>query len=303
MRFFFNVVVFLFFFVSIAAAQELTREQKVQKFEELNSQIKTLGDDIIAPSAKDLKQAQKEGFNVVRLLPRERYDHKFTIQGGGSFYSFTTGSHNYQKIAQVSLDQNKLSVGFSGADYGFIADLGETPLTDITEETAEVNFLINYKPPTNEPDIRVEQLKAPHYEANGLTYKTYIPAVVAHSYILRAISFGRADILVTFKVYRKDTDGSLIIFWKIIKNFETPKIERNKTVVKDSETIVETIDSKTADAVQTILIKKGLFNVWVEATNKEVVLRGTVPKGKMAEAVMHAHETGKRKIRNELTEQ
>ncbi len=174
MRFFFNVVVFLFFFVSIAAAQELTREQKVQKFEELNSQIKTLGDDIIAPSAKDLKQAQKEGFNVVRLLPRERYDHKLTVQGGGSYYSFTTGSHDYQKIAQVGLEQNNLKVGFAGVDYGFIADLSEMPLTDITEETAEMNFLINYKPPTNEADVRVEARKAHRFEMNGSTYKDRI---------------------------------------------------------------------------------------------------------------------------------
>ncbi|MBA3335448.1 MAG: hypothetical protein H0T08_07550 [Acidobacteria bacterium] len=303
MRFFFNVVVFLFFFVSIAAAQELTREQKVQKFEELNSQIKTLGDDIIAPSAKDLKQAQKEGFNVVRLLPRERYDHKLTVQGGGSYYSFTTGSHDYQKIAQVGLEQNNLKVGFAGVDYGFIADLSEMPLTDITEETAEMNFLINYKPPTNEADVRVEARKAHRFEMNGSTYKDRIPAVVTHSYILRAISFDRADVLVAFKVYRKDADGSLIIFWKLIKKFEVPKLERNITAVKDSETIVETIDSKTADAVQTVLIEKGLFNVLVEATNKEVILRGTVPKGKIAEAIIHASETGKRKVRNELVEQ
>ncbi len=71
MRFFFNVVVFLFFFVSIAAAQELTREQKLQKIDELNNQIKKLENDVIAPSAKDLKQAQKEGFNAARIIPRE----------------------------------------------------------------------------------------------------------------------------------------------------------------------------------------------------------------------------------------
>lgn len=87
---------------------------------------------------------------------------------------------------------------------------------------------------------------------------------------------------------------------EIDKNFETPKIERNKTVVKDSETI----DSKTADAVQTVLIQKGLFNVWVEATNKEIILQGTVPKGKLAEAVMHASEAaGGKRVVNRLTEQ
>ncbi len=228
MRFSFKVIVSIFLFVSIAAAQELTREQKLQKIDELNNQIKLLENDVIAPTIKDLRQAQKEGFDVVRILPRERYENKFITQGGGSYFSFTTGSHDYQKIAQIGLEQNKLKVGFAGADYGFITDLGETSLADITEETAEVNFLINYKPPTNEPEVRFEQSKANNYQTNGLTYKTYVPAVVAHSYILRAISFDRADILVAFKVYRKDTDGSLIIFWKSIKNFEKPTFERAK---------------------------------------------------------------------------
>lgn len=226
MHFSFKFIVFLFLFASIAAAQELTREQKLQKLDELNNQIKTLENEIILPSTKDLKQAQKEGFDVVRIMPRERYDRKLTVQGGGSYYSFTTGSHDYQKIAQVGLEQNNLKVGFAGADYGFIADLGEIPLSDVTEETTEVNFLINYKPPTNEPDVRIEQRKADRYETNGLTYKTYMPAVVAHSYILRAISFDRADVLVAFKVHRKDADGSLIIFWKTIKNFDKPFLAR-----------------------------------------------------------------------------
>jgi hypothetical protein len=226
MRFFLKVIVSIFLFVSIADAQQLTREQKLQKIDELNSQIKLLENDVISPDVKDLRQAQKEGFNVVRIMPRERYDHKLTVRGGGSYYSFTTGSHDYGRIAQVGLEQNNLKVGFAGADYGFIADLGEIPLSDVTEETAEVSFLINYKPPTNEPDVRIEQRKADRYEANGLTYKTYMPAVVAHSYILRAISFGSADVLVAFKVHRKDADGSLIIFWKMIKIFEKPLLAR-----------------------------------------------------------------------------
>lgn len=223
-----KIFVFVLLCCSMAFGQELTREQKLQKIDELNSQIKTLEQDVILPAEKDLRQGQKEGFGVFRLLPREKYDRKLTIQGGGSYYSFTTKSHDYQKIAQIGLEQNNLKVGFAGADYGFIADLNETPLGDVNAETAEVNFLLNYKPPTNEPDVRVEQRKAWNYQANGLTYKSYVPAVVGHSYVLRAISFDDADILVAFKVYRKDADGSLIIFWKMIENFEKPLLARNQ---------------------------------------------------------------------------
>jgi hypothetical protein len=228
MRFTLKVIVSLFLFVSVAAAQESTREQKLQKIDELNNQIKLLENDVIEPTAKDLKQAQKEGFEVVRILPREKYDHKFTVQGGGSYFSFTTGSHDYQKIAQIGLEQNYLKVGFAGADYGFIADLSETPLESITKETAELNFLVNYKPPTNEVDVRNEQRNAHNLEIDGILYKTSIPAAVGHTYILRAITFEQADQLVAFKIYRKDTDGSLIIFWKLIKDYEKPTFGRAK---------------------------------------------------------------------------
>jgi len=228
MRFTLRITIFIFLFASFIIAQDSSREQRFQQLIELNSQIRTLEKEFLLPDAKDLKRAQTQNFNVFRLMPREKFDRQFIIQGGGSNFSFTTGSHDYQKIAQIGLEQNNLKVGFAGADYGFIADLGETSLTDITEETAEVNFLINYKPPTNEPDVRVEQRKAHNYEAGNILFKDRVSAVVGHTYVLRAISFDDADTLVAFKIYRKDTDGSLIIFWKTIKNFEKPLLARNQ---------------------------------------------------------------------------
>ena len=226
MKFAVSVCVFVLLCCSIAFGQEATRDQKLQKIYDLNNQSRNLEAEFLLPDAKDLKQAEKEGFSVFRILPREKYDRKLLIQGGGSYYSFTTKSHDYQKIAQIGLEQNNLKVGFAGVDYGFIADLGEKPLADITKETGEVNFLVNYKPPTIEPEVRIEQRKAHNYETDGFSYKRHIPAVVGHAYVLRAISYNDADVLVAFKVYRKDADGSLIIFWKLIENFEKPLLAR-----------------------------------------------------------------------------
>lgn len=296
----FSIKIFVLFLLcsSVIFGQELSREQKLQKIDELNSQIKLLENDVILPDEKDLKQAQKEGFSVFRLNPREKYDRKFTVQGGGSYYSFTTKSHDYQKISQIGLEQNYLKVGFAGADYGFIADLGETPLADISGETSEVNFLVNYRPPTDEPDVRVEQRKASNYEANGFTYKERFPAVVGHSYILRAISFDRADILVALRIHRKDSDGSLIIFWKLIEQFEKPILNRsNLTLQKQSDT--EFWHEKVSNA----LIIKGFYNVTVDVSTIPMTLRGTVPKGKLAEVVLTAMEAnGGKPVKNEINE-
>jgi hypothetical protein len=300
MRFSLKVIVSLFLFVSITAAQELTREQKLQKIDELNNQIKTLENDVISPSAKDLKQAQKDGFSVFRIMPREKYDRKLTISGGGAYFSFARKTSEYGQGSDIELSQGYLSVGFAGADYGFIYDLGETSLADVSDDSGGVTFLINYKPPTNEPVIRIEQRKDHEYESDGILYKRRLPGIVGHTYILRSILFDRYDVLVALKIHRKDTDGSLVIFWKLIKNFEMPKLERSKIVVNAGET---TVDSETANAVQKALIEKSLFNVSVEANNKEVILRGIIPKGKMADAVRIRQETAKRRVRNELAEQ
>lgn len=222
-----QILVFVALCSSIVFGQELTREQKLQKINELHGQINSLELDVLTPDAKDLSRARKEGHGVFRIMPREKYDRKLTIQGGGSYYSFTTKSHDYQKIAQIGLEQNNLKVGFAGADYGFIADLGEIALADVTGDTAEANFLINYKPPTNEPEVRIEQRRAHKYETDGTLYKSRLPAVVGHSYVLRAISFEEADVLVALKIHRKDADGSLIVFWKLLENFEKPLLARN----------------------------------------------------------------------------
>lgn len=318
MRFAFKIFFLVSLFASITSAQVLSREQKIQelqtlgsKAEEMRSRLEKietrreeLEEEILAVTAADLAEAERENASAFRIFPRGLLENKISIRGGAAYYSFTNESHDYNETPQIELQNGDFSVGFYGANFGFISDADEIPLSKITEQNKNLSFLINYRPPTIESEARNEYRKAGKgFDANGASYKKQISAIVGHAYVLRAVSFDEADTLVAFKVYRKDTDGSLIIFWKNIENFETPKLERNKTVTNTGETTVETIDSETARQVQNALTEKGLFNVSVEATTTEVTLRGTVPKGKLAEAVRIGHETGKRKINNQLTEQ
>lgn len=269
MKFAVRIFVFVLVCCSIAFGQELTREQKFQKIIDPNNQNKELEQEFVLPDVRDLKQAEKEGFSAFRILPRETYDrNKLTIRGGGSYYSFTTKLHDYYKTPQIGLQQNNLKVGFAGADYGFIADLGEKSLADITQSTSEVNFLINYKPPKYEPEIRNEALKSARYDVDGFSFKSRIPAVVGHAYVLRAITFGINDVLVAFKVHRKDTDGSLIIFWKPLETFETPKM------------LYQT-DAELTGKIEKILETNNFNDVEFEVKDNFVVLRGTVSKGQI----------------------
>jgi len=305
MRYAFKVFIFVLLIASIGNAQDLLREQKLQKIEELNNQMKALETDVILPAAEDIKKAQEQGFNVFRIMPHEKYDGVFTIRGGAAYYSFSKKAHNYNSIPQIELSSNKLSVGFAGADYGFIAYLGKIPLSTINRETAGVSFLIEYKPPTVEEEAVNEKLRR-GFEIDGINFNREVSAVVGCSYVLRAITFGQADVLVALNIYRKDTDGSLIIFWKLIDTFETPYLEKNQTSQnkrQNPETENSIPDYVMAQAIQIALLQNGFGNVSVDATNTQVTLRGTVPKGKLAEVVRTAQEVGKRKINNEVREQ
>lgn len=223
------LILFVATLPTIALTQSLTREQQFKRISELNTQIRTLEDEFLAPSPQDLSQAKAEGFEVFRLMPRETFGRALLHQGGGAFYSFTSSSNDYQKGAQIEFQQNRLSVGFGGADYGFLFDLGSIPLNYVNREIPIVAFLVSYRPPKNISEVRKEQRKAFNYETDAGTLNDRVPAVVGHTYILRSINFDRADILVALKIIREDTDGSLICFWQKIETFETPTFIRDKS--------------------------------------------------------------------------
>jgi hypothetical protein len=227
-----RVLVFVLLLSSFAAAQEPTRAQKIEKITELRSQIGTLEKDIMMPDAKDSALAAKLGVDAIRLLPREKYDGVLAIRGGGSYYSFFLKSQAYGRGSDIGLEQGYLKVGFAGADYGFMYDLGEIKLEDVTKDSKETFFLVSYKPPSLEPEVRKEQRRSWEYDANGVMYKSRLSSVVGHTYLVRSISFGSSDILVAFTVKRKDDDGSLIIFWKTIENFEKPALVQNEVAEK-----------------------------------------------------------------------
>ena len=77
----------------------------------------------------------------------------------------------------------------------------------------------------------------------------------------------------------------------------------NSTANSMTNTVTAPVnDSVAATAVRDAMQKAGLKDVTVTATTSEVILRGSVPKGKLGEAVRIATETGKRKVDNQLTE-
>jgi osmotically-inducible protein OsmY len=74
------------------------------------------------------------------------------------------------------------------------------------------------------------------------------------------------------------------------------------TAMPTTTATVAAKDATAESAVKAAMDKAGYKDVTVDANASEVTLRGTVPKGKLGDAVRIATETGKRKVNNQLTE-
>ena len=214
-------------------AQSESREELLKEIETKRTELSALEKQFLAPSDEDwlayaefLKQPNT---GLIRLLPREVYDKdsRLTIRGGGAFYSFIRLTHAYGYGSDIMLEQGQLAVGFAGADFGMLANVGDVPIEGITADFPP-RFITAYAPPEREPDAREEARRF----QNGLTidnlrYERRLPARVRTTYLLRSIDYSTSDVLVAFRVIRKDTDGSIIIVWRLLKKYPKPELARN----------------------------------------------------------------------------
>jgi hypothetical protein len=125
-----------------------------------------------------------------------------------------------------------MGVGFAGADFGFLVSLGDMPVENVSEETEAVQFMASFKTPSAELEARASYRQFayhPGHQAGRWTYRSRLPAVENQTYALRSVNYDRSDVLVAFRVVRKDADGSVVLLWKILKKYPKPLLERAAT--------------------------------------------------------------------------
>ncbi|HEX9919366.1 MAG TPA: hypothetical protein VGA87_09375 [Pyrinomonadaceae bacterium] len=216
-----------------APAQAGGRRETARKIESLREEIKSLEAELLAPARADREKfaeflAQPDT-GLIRLLPREKWDYKLSIRGGGAFYHFAGRTHEYGRGSDICLEQGMFGVGFAGADFGFIARLGDIPLEEVTADAESAGFLSTFAAPTTEPNAREQQRRSGiGFQSGEVTYKSRSPAHADSTYLLRSINYGLSDVLVAFRVVRKDEDGSMILLWKTLHKFSTPQLERDR---------------------------------------------------------------------------
>ncbi len=289
MRFFRPLLLLFTLTISITAQ---SRQQAIEKFNDLKNQTLIQEKRILAPDKEDVEKARQENVGVFRILPRETYDKwLFTINGGGAYYSFYFKIPDYGHGSDIALEQNNFSV----PNIGLLADLGEVSLNEVTKESPSANSIINYQK-VKDTNLVYEDFQTLHYQGlktSETIFKGLLPAIVGHTYLVRSINTEYYDILAAFKVQRKDSDGSLVIFWKLIEQFVTPhRSNSEKTQLPDVEILKNTKGWLRSDIFS---------NVQAEVNNGVISLRGTISKENLAYAVQLANSSGATKVLNFLT--
>jgi hypothetical protein len=177
---------------------------------------------------------REDGTGIMRLLPftgcvvdprivnvaGSCADQVPPVWGGGSFYSFRVKKHHLASYADIGLRDNLFNVGFVEHSLGLIAALGDVPLEAVTLHSQAVRPFLKLAPLKTLAETEQEFTRSrPWLEVPGHVYGATAPVGENTTYVLRSITFEPnrnkpSDVLVAFRVTRKDADGAVTVVWK-----------------------------------------------------------------------------------------
>jgi RNA polymerase sigma factor (sigma-70 family) len=170
--------------------------------------------------------SQRDG-GLARIAERGRFKSILDLDGAGAYWSFTMRSNDYQKEAQIELQQGQFSSGFAGRDRGFVLRLAKVPLDAISDKgpipgvdpavQKRVDFLRDLVPVAmseSSNDLEVDAKDVLRADEMGLRQGAI--ANLGDSYLVRCVQTGQQDVLAAFQVVAKD-DAALTLAWKILR--------------------------------------------------------------------------------------
>jgi hypothetical protein len=202
---------------------------------------------------------------IFRVLPDSAYNRPLntlqnrlvmTVKERYPFPSLGRASDGFNPSLTLHLADNNFQMLLQGADYNFMADLGDIPIEKLDSDLKKVplptrELFLNYQPPQQLEAIQVERRRfQTGKEINSDILKTKIPAKLNHTYIMRSLQFQlpeaivknqrltpqerlkidaltkiqSSDVIVAFKPVRKRSDGSYTVVWRILKQMPNPQI-------------------------------------------------------------------------------
>lgn len=161
-----------------------------------------------------------------------------------SFYSFRREKHVSELFADVRY-KNGLLISDGFLSQGIMTALGDVSLDKVSLANDELKFLTQYKPEPVSHDAADQMRKiVGGIKVGKYFYRNIWRAAENMTYAIRSIAYRgkipyrsqgfvfnlldtdkRKDVIVVFRVVRRNTDGSLTLLWKELDRKESPKLE------------------------------------------------------------------------------
>lgn len=169
---------------------------------------------------------------------------QLTLPGAGASYSFRKNMYRLKRLADISFTDNQF---LSKGKYaqGIIGNLGDVDIEKISLDSQGVKEINDFVP-EKEKDLIEKQYKKLEKGVivNNILFSNKLKAIENSTFILRNVAYNtkhytaidgvwtynefefdkRTDILVAFRVLRKNEDGSLVILWKKLAEKKSPKV-------------------------------------------------------------------------------
>lgn len=220
--------------------------------------ILAINPEVLSKYAQFLKQSKT---GVFRIFPDLNCTNNNLVRADGGcgelvsnswFYSFRAKNYSDDELFDIQL-KNGQFISRGVLSQGIIVALGDVPLENLTMSSSGMKFLSDFVPET-----KFEQVKNQFWQladtpmADGFSYAHRATAAENMTYLLRVIAYQadknfadavykdltkpamqrlgsifidkRADMIVGFRVVRKDADGGLTILWKELNRSQAPKL-------------------------------------------------------------------------------
>ncbi|MEK7832283.1 MAG: hypothetical protein AAB401_14405, partial [Acidobacteriota bacterium] len=131
--------------------------------------------------------------------------------------------------SDMAWDEDWFLGGVGGQAIGVLVDLGDVSLESVNLESGGLEYLTKFVPATTESaaEKQFQQIEKGETD-NGFSYGLFAPWKLNTTYALRSVNYDRSDLLVAFRAVRQDQNGSLIVLWKKLKSYNTPKLKKER---------------------------------------------------------------------------
>lgn len=178
----------------------------------------------------------------------------YSMPGAGSSYSFRVKNYRIPNLADITFTENSFQA--TGIRlHGIFVKLGDVPLEQVNLQTKGINFLTDFKPEADFQKAKeIDRQLSVGIEKDGFVYRRALRAVDDTTYVLRSVAYRgtylravegfsyneldfdkRSDVIIAFRIVRRDADGAVTILWKQLQKQNSPKTKWKENQEKDNQ--------------------------------------------------------------------